>query len=388
MSVQERSSLGSIGTSIFSTFTRLAEEHGAINLAQGFPDFMPPAELIDGAVEAMRSGANQYAPPIGIPELRHEISRHARDEHGMQYDPDTEVTVTVGTTEAIWSTVLALIEPGDEAIVIDPCYEQYGPAVAIAGGIPRYVPVSPFPEFRLDLDRIERTFNNRTRIVFLNTPTNPTGRVLSAEELRAIGELADRYDAYIVSDEAYENITYDGCEHLPVAADPLCRPRTITASSVSKTFSATGWRIGWFLAPAELSGVVRKVHQFVVFSAPQPLQRGAAAMFAAAHGTDYYDRLKAEYAERRDALIPYLREAGLTIGEAPKGGYFIMTRCASDDDQGFCKELIQRARVAPIPGSLFYCGDQTNGTGLVRFAFCKKVETLREAGERLVAATG
>jgi aspartate/methionine/tyrosine aminotransferase len=387
MSALVRPSLQSIGTSMFSTFTRLAEEHGAINLAQGFPDFNPPADLIAGATEAMHDGANQYSPPIGVAPLRYAIADHAREQHGLVYDPDREITVTAGTTEAIWSAIVALIEPGDEAIVIDPCYELYGAAVAILGGIPRYVPVSPFPEFRLDLDLLERTFNERTRIVFVNTPTNPTGRVLTGEELRAIGELAERYDAYVVSDEAYENITYDGFEHVPVAADPRCRERTIMASSISKTFSATGWRIGWFMAPAQITEVIRKVHQFVLFSAPQPLQRGAAAMFAAARGSDYYDRLRAEYTERRDLFMPYLREAGLDVGQAPKGGYFIMTRCSSSDDAAFCRQLIERARVAAIPGSLFY-SDPTNGPGLVRFAFCKRMETLREAGERLIAAMG
>ena len=386
MSALVRPSLQSIGTSMFSTFTRLAEEHGAINLAQGFPDFDPPAELVAGATEAMRDGANQYAPPIGIPSLRHAIAEHAREHHGLVFDPDTEITVTAGTTEAIWSAIVALIEPGDEAIVIDPCYELYGAAVAILGGTPRYVPVSPFPDFRLDLDLLARTFNQRTRIVFVNTPTNPTGRVLTAEELRAIGELAERYDAYVVSDEAYENITYDGFQHVPVAADPRRRERTITASSISKTFSATGWRIGWFMAPAHITEVIRKVHQFVLFSAAMPLQRGAAAMFANA-GADYYERLRAEYTARRDLFLPYLREAGLDVGQPPKGGYFIMTRCSGDDDVTFCQQLIRRARVAAIPGSLFY-SDPANGPGLVRFAFCKRMETLREAGERLIAAMG
>jgi len=385
MSEVLRSALRGFGTSIFSTISQEAARHGAINLAQGFPDFDPPEPLVQAAVEALRSGAHQYAPSIGSADLREAVAaQHAAQygRHGLGYDPETEVTITVGATEAIWSASQALLEPGDEVVLVEPCYDLYPFAVAAAGAVPRYVPTT-FPGFRLDLDRLAAAFSARTRLVVLNTPTNPTGRRLDPDELRALGELLHRHDAYAISDETYEHVLFDGLEHLPVAADAGCRDRTITVSSVSKSFSATGWRVGWALAPAGLTDAVRRVHQFVTFTAPTPLQRAVATMLHTAARTGYYEQLRAEYAERRDTLLEYLRKTDLELA-APQGTYFVLTRCAGDEVE-YCQDLVTRVGVAAIPASAFYA-DPATGRGLVRFAFCKRLETLRAAGERLLAA--
>jgi N-succinyldiaminopimelate aminotransferase len=374
-----RASLRGFGTSIFSTVTQQAISSGAINLSQGFPDFDPPEELLAAAAEALRSGLNQYAPSIGDPVLRQAVAEHQRDRYGLAYDPDTDVTVTAGATEAIAATLQALLEPGDEVVLIEPFYDLYPFAVVAAGGVPRYLTTS-FPDFRLDLDRLAALVTDRTRVIVVNTPTNPTGGLLRPEEIRVLGELAERHDAYLLADEAYEHVVLDGLEHRPVAADPVCAPRTVTVSSVSKTFSATGWRIGWAVAPPELSAAVRSVHQFVTFTASAPLQRAAGVMLRSAARSDYYRRLAADYAERRDVLLKDLQATDLEIVR-PEGTYFLMTRC-DGDDVGYVRDLITRRGVAAIPASVFF-SDPARGRGLVRFAFCKRLETLRAAGERL-----
>jgi N-succinyldiaminopimelate aminotransferase len=379
MSAVLRSTMRGFGTSIFSTVTQLAIEHGAINLAQGFPDFDPPEPLLDAAGRALRGGFNQYAPSVGDAALRQAIARHAAREYGLDYDPDTEVTVTVGATEAIWSAVHALVEPGDEVVVVEPAYDMYAPCAVAAGAVPRYLPTS-FPDFRIDLDRLAGSVGPRTRLIILNTPWNPTGRLLAAEELRAVGELARRHDAYIVADEAYEHIVFDGLPHRPVAAELACRDRTITVSSVSKTFSATGWRVGWTLAPAEVTRAIRMVHQFVTFTAAAPLQRAVADMLDGSVDGTYYEQLRRDYEQRRDVLLGYLGKTGLEVSR-PQGAYFVMTR-HDGDDVAYCQDLVTRVGVAAIPASAFY-QDTRLGRGLVRFAFCKRVETLHRAGERL-----
>jgi N-succinyldiaminopimelate aminotransferase len=375
-----RPALRSFETSIFSTITRLAVRHGAINLAQGFPDFDPPAELLEAADDALRSGFHQYAPSTGLPELRAAIAAHQAAEYGLEYDPETEVTVTVGATEAIWSAATALLDPDDELVVIEPFYENYPLLAAPVGARTRFV-TTTFPGFELDPDRLEAAFTPRTRLVVVNTPTNPSGRVLGPEEIAALGELAERYDATILSDEAYEHVTFGGARHVPLASDPRCRERTITVSTASKTFSATGWRVGWALAPPPLTDALRKVHQFVTFAAATPLQRAVARMLDVAAEGDYYERLRREYEERLDVLLGVLEQTPLEVAR-PQGAYSFLVRCPGDDVE-WCSELVTRARVAAIPGSEFFAGDA--GRGLVRFAFCKRVETLREAGERLLA---
>jgi N-succinyldiaminopimelate aminotransferase len=376
-----RGSLRGFGTSIFSTVTEWAIEADAINLAQGFPDFEPPAELVAAAGEALHQGLHQYAPSVGDPVLRQAVAEHQLDRYGLDWDPVTDVTVTTGASEAIAASLLALLEPGDEVVLVEPCYDLYPYAVVAAGGVPVYVPTA-FPDFRLDLDRLAAAVTDRTRVIVVNTPTNPTGQLLSAEEIGALGELAHRHDAYLISDEVYEHLVYDGAEHLPVASDPVARERTITVSSVSKTFSATGWRIGWAVAPGALSAAVRSAHQFVTFNATTPLQRATAVMLDVAAAGDYYRTLLAEYTERRDILLAALAGLDLEVGR-PRGTYFVMTRC-SGDDTAYVKDLIASRGVAAIPGSSFYYDGRTGpGRGLVRFAFCKQADTLRTAARRL-----
>ena len=376
-----RSSLREFGTSIFSTVTEWAIEANAINLSQGFPDFEPPAELVAAAGDALHQGLHQYAPSVGDPVLRQAVAAHQLARYGLDWDPVTDVTVTTGASEAITASLLALLEPGDEVVLIEPCYDLYPYAVVAAGGVPVYVPTA-FPDFRLDLDRLAAAVTDRTRVIVVNTPTNPTGQLLSAEEIRVLGELAARHGAYLISDEVYEHLVYDGIEHLPVASDPVARERTITVSSVSKTFSATGWRIGWAVAPRALSAAVRSAHQFVTFNATTPLQRATAVMLDVAARGDYYRTLVEQYTERRDILLAALAELDLEIGR-PRGTYFVMTRCAGDDT-AYVKDLIASRGVAAIPGSAFYYDGRTGpGRGLVRFTFCKQVDTLRTAARRL-----
>jgi aspartate/methionine/tyrosine aminotransferase len=374
-----RESLRGFGTSIFSTITEQAVAAGAINLAQGFPDFEPPERLVEAAAEAVRGGLHQYAPSIGDPVLRQAVAEHQQARYGLSVDPDTEVTVTAGASEAITAALLALLEPGDEVVLIEPYYDLYPYAVVAAGGVPRHLTTS-FPDFRLDLDRLAALVTDRTKVIVVNTPTNPTGRLLGPAEIRALGELAERHDAYLLSDEVYEHIVFDGAEHRPVAADPACRDRTITVSSVSKTFSATGWRVGWAVAPPALSAAVRSMHQFITFTAPTPLQRAAGVMIESAATSGYYDQLTADYTERRDVLLKGLRGTELEVS-TPQGTYFVMTRC-DGDDVAYVRELIAGRRVAAIPASAFF-SEPERGRGLVRFAFCKRLETLRAAGERL-----
>jgi aspartate/methionine/tyrosine aminotransferase len=381
MSTVLRESLRRFGTSIFSTITELASQRQAINLAQGFPDFEPPQPLLDAAATALAGGFSQYAPSIGYLDLRRAVAAHQADHYGQSWDPDTEVTITVGATEAIWSTVHAVLEPGDEVVLFEPYYDMYPPAVVAAGGVPRVVPTTGFPDFRIDIDRLAASFGPRTRLVILNTPWNPVARQLDAAELRAIGELCQRYGSYLISDETYEHILFDGRAHLPAVSEPTLADRTVTVSSVSKTFSATGWRVGWATAPAELTAALRRVHQFVTFTAPSPLQHAVAVLLGEA-GPAFYGQLTAEYTQRRDVLLAYLGKLDLEVA-TPAGAYFVMTRCAGDE-VAYCRDLIENAGVAAIPASAFFAEPAT-GRGLVRFAFCKRLETLRQAGERLIA---
>ncbi|GID33091.1 pyridoxal phosphate-dependent aminotransferase [Paractinoplanes brasiliensis] len=380
MTTPLRTVMRPFGISMFSRVSDLAAEHRVINLAQGVPDFPAPPALVEAAATAMRQHINQYAPSPGLASLRAAVSTHAKMRYGVTYDPDTEVTVTAGATEAVWSTAAALLEPGDEAIVIEPYYETYPPSVVAAGGVVRFVPTT-FPDFVLDLERLAAACNPRTRLIFLNTPGNPSGRLFTAEELRGAAELAERYDAYLVCDETYEHLIYDGRAHRRVSSVPECRERSVIISSASKTFGVTGWRVGWTLASHAVTDAIRRVHQFVTFAAPSPLQQAVAAMLDDAPRSGYFDELARGFAVRRDLLLDYLRRTGLEVA-VPDGGYFVMARCPGDDVT-WCEDLIRRPGVAALPGSAFY-HDRTGGRDLVRFAFCKAFSTLHAAGARML----
>jgi len=366
--------------SVIRGMTRLANEHGAINLAQGFPNFPCPDVLKEAAARAIREDINQYAITWGAKRLRNALAKKYADWYGLAVDPETEITVTCGATEAMASALLALVDPGDEVIVPEPFYENYGPDVILCGARPVYVPIAAGET--LDLDRWSGAFTARTRAIILCTPNNPTGRVLSRAELEAITELCRRHDAYAATDEIYEHIYYEG-EHIPIATLPGMRERTITISGLSKTFSITGWRIGTIVAPAALTDAIRKVHDFLTVGAPAPLQE-AVAVGIETLGRDYYARLAADYRRRRDLLCGALVDAGFAC-TPPEGAYYVMAdfSALSDlPDDRFAEWLTVEHGVAPVPGSSFYSQPEL-GRKLVRFAFCKTEEMLREAGQRL-----
>src|SRR3989441_2808392 len=371
--------------SVIRSMTRLANEHGAINLAQGFPNFSAPDALKDAAARAIRDDINQYAITWGAKRLRNALARKYADWYGITVDPETEVTVTCGATEAMASALLAVVDPGDEVIVFEPFYENYGPDTILCGARPVYVPIAAGAE--LDLDRLAAAFSQRTRAIIVCTPNNPTGRVLSRRDLEAIAELCRRYNAYAVTDEIYEHIYYDG-KHIPMATLAGMRERTVTISGASKTFSVTGWRIGTIVAPPRATDAIRKVHDFLTVGAPAPLQE-AVAVGLETLGPDYYATLARDYRARRDVMHAALVNAGFRCSP-PQGAYYILAdfSALSDlPDDEFARWLTCEADVAPVPGSSFYSRPELGRT-LVRFAFCKTEEQLREAGERLKGGKG
>ena len=371
--------------SVIRGMTRLANEHGAINLAQGFPNFPCPDVLKEAAARAIRDDVNQYAITWGAKRLRDALAQKYADWYGMTVDPETEITVTCGATEAMASALLAIVDPGDEVIVLEPFYENYGPDAILCGAKPVFVPIAAGAE--LDLDRLAAAFSPRTRAIIVCTPNNPTGRVLSLNELEAIADLCRRHDAYAVTDEIYEHIRYEG-EHIPIATLGGMGERTITVSGASKTFSVTGWRIGTIVAPAPVTDAIRKVHDFLTVGAPAPLQE-AVAVALETLGRDYYERLAREYRRRRDVLHGALVDAGFRC-RLPEGAYYILADFSSVSDlpdDKFARWLTCEAGVAPVPGSSFFSRPES-GRALVRFAFCKTEEQLREAGERLRTISG
>jgi N-succinyldiaminopimelate aminotransferase len=373
------SRLAGFGTSVFAEVTALALEHGAVNLGQGFPDFDGPEFVKEAAVAALRAGHNQYAPMPGLPALQKAVADHQRRFYGLEHDPAAEITIHAGATEALCATLAALLDPGDEAIVFQPFYDAYLPGIALAQAIPRIVPLAP-PEFRLDPDALEAAVSPRTRLLVLNSPGNPAGRVLSREELAAIAAVCVRHDLLAVADEVYEHIVFDGA-HVPLATLAGMRERTVTISSAGKTFSLTGWKVGWTCAPAPLAAAVRAVHQFVIFAVATPLQHAVAAALAADDA--YYARLNATYRDRRDRLCGGLEEVGFG-GRRPEGTYFALADIRPlgyDDDETFCRTLVERVGVAAIPVSAFTAGKGVRH--LVRFAFCKDDATLEEGLRRL-----
>lgn len=371
------------GTTIFSEMTRRAEERGAINLAQGFPDFDAPPQALEAAARALHSGKNQYARSLGLPSLVEAVAHHLKRCYGLAYDPYTEIVVTSGVTEGIASAFLGLLNPGDEVVFFEPHYDSYPACAAMAGARSRFCTLR-FPEFRVDLDELESCFTDRTRALFINTPHNPTGKVFARDELDAIARLCTRRDVLVITDEVYEHITYDGAGHVPMASIPGMRERTLTLSGAGKSFSMTGWRIGWAVGPAPLAAAVQRAHQYVTFAPATPLQ---AALGEVLHilGDGYFRDLRRDYAERRSLLLDSLLETGLRAA-APRGTYYILadfTGIWEGDDRSFAEHLIDRCGVAAIPPSSFYSRRPGEGRGLVRFAFCKRLETLAEAARRL-----
>lgn len=366
--------------SVIRGMTRVANEHGAINLAQGFPNFAAPDVLKQAAADAIEREVNQYAITWGSKRLRDALVRAYADWYGLEVDPEREVTITCGATEAMASTMLAVVNPGDEVVVFEPFYENYGPDVILCDGKPVYVPITPGQS--LDLDRVAAAFSERTRAVVINTPNNPTGKVLSRTELDAIAELCRRFDVLAITDEIYEHIVYDGT-HIPMATLPDMRDRTITISGASKTFSVTGWRVGSIVAPADISDAIRKVHDFLTVGSPAPLQDGVAAGLEQL-GRGYYETLAEEYRTRRDTLFTGLAQAGFRC-TAPEGAYYILadfSDLSDDSDHDFAVWMTREVGVASVPGSSFYSRPEL-GRSIVRFAFCKTNEMLEEAANRL-----
>jgi aspartate/methionine/tyrosine aminotransferase len=366
--------------SVIREMTRMNAVHGGINLAQGFPNFPAPSALKDAAKRAIDADVNQYAITWGSKSLRDALAKTYGELYGMQVDPETMLTVTCGATEAMISTLLAIVDPGDEVVVLEPFYENYGPDTDIAGAKPVYVALRP-PQNVFDPDELRAAFSSRTKAIIVNTPNNPTGRVFTREELTLIAELCIEHDAIAITDEIYEHILYQGT-HIPIATLPGMRDRTVTISGASKTFSVTGWRVGWIVAPPELTAGIRKVHDFVTVGAPAPLQEAVAAGLAL--GRSYYDSLSREYRARRDLLVPALERAGFAP-RTPEGAYYVLCDIRPfgfDDDVAFAHWLVGTVGVAGVPGSSFYSRPEL-GRHLIRFTFCKTHDVLSAAGERL-----
>jgi len=367
-------------TTIFNEMSVLAARTGSINLGQGFPDTDGPPEVAEAAVAAIRAGHNQYPPGAGLPALRQAVADHQRRWYGLDHDPDTEVVVTMGATEAIAAAVLGLCEPGDEVVTLEPYYDSYAATIAMAGARRRVVTLRA-PDFALDPDALAAAVGPRTRLVLLNSPHNPTGRVLSADELAAVARVCVDRDLLAVTDEVYEHLVYDG-RHIPLATLPGMAERTVTISSHGKTFSFTGWKVGWACGPADLIAAVRTTKQYLSYSGATPFQH--AATVALGLPDTYYRELAAGLAHRRDLLCEGLRDAGLTTF-TPQGTYFATTDAASvgaSDGVEFCFGLPERIGVVAVPMSVFY-DDTEAGRTLVRFAFCKRPEILAEAATRL-----
>jgi len=376
--------VGFFTESVIREMTRLNNLYGGVNLAQGFPDFPAPVELIAAAEQALRGGFNQYAITWGSPNLRRAIAEKFASYNGVEVDADAHVTVTCGATEAMIATLLAVLNPGDEVVIFEPIYENYGPDARLSGAVPRYVPLRlDDPEFAFDPDLLARACGPKTRAVVINTPHNPTGKVFRPDELALIAELCRRYDALAITDEVYEHLLYDGRTHLSIASLPGMAERTVTINSLSKTYSVTGWRVGWaIIKNAEVTTAIRKAHDFLTVGAAAPLQEaGALALRFPMH---YYDRLAGMYQAKRDTLLGILRSAGFRCF-VPSGAYYIMTEIGAlgyDNDVAFCRKLVQDVGIAAVPGSSFY-SDPGAGRRYVRFAYPKKDETLAEAARRL-----
>ncbi len=375
--------------SVIREMTRLANMYGAVNLAQGFPDFPAPEVVKGAAIQAIEKDYNQYSITWGAKSLRDSIARKYETNYGLKIDPESEITVCCGSTEAMTSAMLAVINPGDEVIIFEPFYENYGPDAILSGATPRYVTLRPpdlerDPEgkWQFDPDELEAAFNDRTKAIIINNPNNPTGKVFSRAELEQIARLCQKWHALAITDEIYEHIIYDGAEHIPIATIPGMRDRTITINGMSKTYSVTGWRVGYAVAAPHLTGAIRKVHDFLTVGSPAPLQEAGAT--ALALPLSYYENLARDYRERRDLVLGLLAQAGFKCYK-PQGAYYIMTDISGfgfNNDTEFTHYLVNEIGVAAVPGSSFYHLPEY-GFKQVRFAFCKVLETLKQAGERL-----
>ncbi|WP_405693585.1 pyridoxal phosphate-dependent aminotransferase [Streptomyces sp. NBC_01185] len=376
--------LSEFGTTIFAEMSALAVRTGSINLGQGFPDTDGPEEIREAAVRALRAGhGNQYPPGPGVPELRSAVADHQRRHYGLEYDPDAELLVTTGATEAVAASLLALLEPGDEVVALEPYYDSYAACIALAGGT--RVPVTLRPHegaYRLDLDELRAAVTPRTRLILLNTPHNPTGTVLTRDELAAVAALACERDLLVVTDEVYEHLVFEG-EHIPLASFPGMRERTVTISSAGKTFSLTGWKIGWITASPELVTAVRSAKQFLTYVSGGPFQYAVAD--ALRLPDSYFDELRADLRAKRDLLSAGLAEAGFDVYK-PAGTYFVTTDIRplgeGGDGFAFCRALPERCGVVAVPNAVFY-DHREHGAPFVRFAFCKRTDVLTEAVTRL-----
>ena len=376
------SRLQGFGTTIFAEMSALAVATGSINLGQGFPDTDGPPEVLDAAVAAIRAGHNQYPPGPGIPELRLAIAEHQRHWYGLDYDPDTEVLVTAGATEAIAAALLSLCEPGDEVVTFEPYYDSYAACIAMAGAERRVVQLHP-PDYAFDGDALAAAFSPRTRLVLLNSPHNPTGKVFARSELEAVARLCVEHDVLAVTDEVYEHLVFDG-EHVPLATLPGMRDRTVTISSGGKTFSCTGWKVGWVCAPAPLVTAVRTAKQFLTYVNAGPFQYGIAVGLGLPD--ERFHTFATDLRDKRDRLSRGLADAGLTVFPS-HGTYFVTTDIrplGEHDGLAFCRALPERCGVVAVPNVVFY-DDRAAGLPLVRFAFCKRVDVIDEAVARLKA---
>ncbi len=372
--------------SVIREMTRQAMLHGAVNLAQGFPDFPAPAEIKRAAQEAVAADVNQYAITWGAKSLRNAIARQMQEWQGIAVDPETRITVCCGSTEAMISTLLAVCNKGDEVVIFEPFYENYGPDSVLSGAKPVFVklrpPVTADGEWAFDERQLRAAFHHQTKAIILNTPNNPTGKVFTRGELELIRDLCVEFNVLAITDEIYEHILYDGTQHISMASLEGMSERTVTINGLSKSYSVTGWRVGWAVGPPAITNAIRKVHDFLTVGAPAPLQEAGAAALELPRA--YYENLANGYCARRDRLMPALEEAGFRCFR-PRGAYYVMTDISAfgfDDDVGFTKYLVKEIGVAAVPGSSFY-NDSRDGAKQVRFAFCKKDATLDEAGRRL-----
>jgi aspartate/methionine/tyrosine aminotransferase len=371
--------------SVIREMTRLALQHGAVNLAQGFPDFPAPEILKRAAAEAIAADVNQYAITWGAKVFRDAIAAKYRRHYALEIDPEREITVCCGSTEGMIASLLATTDPGDEVVIFEPYYENYGPDTLLSGARRKFVRLHP-PDWRFDPAELRRAFSTRTKAIILNSPGNPTGQVFDREQLETIAQLCQEFDALAITDEIYEHLVYDGGQHIPIITLPGMRDRTVLVNSMSKTYSVTGWRVGWVIAAPDLTDSIRKVHDFLTVGAAAPLQQaGAVAM---ALPDDYYAALSREYRSRRDRMLAALGPAGFRCA-SPRGAYYIMADISSVNlgkdllsDRVIVRHLIEKIGVAAVPGSSFF-SNPADGKTLIRFCFCKKYETLEEAERRL-----